>query len=215
MSSFASIDDALEALSLGLPIIVLDSEEREDEGDFVVAAEKITPQIIHFLVTHARGQVCMPVTKETARRLDLQPMVPPRGNEVPNFTVPIDHGNCKTGISPFERCATIRAIVDEESRPEDFIRPGHMFPLVARDGGVLVRPGHTEASIDLVRMAGLRSAAVLCEICSCDGLHMAKRDELLHISADCKIPLITIDNLIDRRRREESAIRQGVALAAG
>ena len=215
MSSFSSIDEGLEALALGLPVIVLDSEEREDEGDFVVAAEKITPQLIHFLITHARGQVCMPVTKETARRLDLQPMVPPRGNEVPNFTVPIDHGNCKTGISPFERCATIRAIVDEDSRPEDFIRPGHMFPLVARDGGVLARPGHTEASIDLMRMAGLRPAAVLCEICSCDGLHMAKRDELLHIASDCKIPLLTIDALIDRRRAEQSASIPALVLAAG
>jgi 3,4-dihydroxy 2-butanone 4-phosphate synthase / GTP cyclohydrolase II len=214
MSRFSCIDEGLEALALGLPVIVLDSEERENEGDFVVAAEKITPQLVHFLITHGRGQVCMPVTKETAGRLDLQPMVPPRGNEVPNFTVPIDHGNCKTGISPFERCATIRAIVDEESRPEDFIRPGHMFPLVARDGGVLARPGHTEASIDLVRMAGLRPAAVLCEICSNDGLHMARCDELLHIAADCRIPIVTIDNLIERRQREESAVREVFVVAA-
>jgi len=215
MSSFSHIDDALEALSLGLPIIVLDSEERENEGDFVAAAEKMTPQLVHFLITHGRGQVCMPVTKETASRLDLQPMVPPRCNEVPNFTVPIDHGNCKTGISPFERCVTIRAIVDEDSRSEDFIRPGHMFPLVARDGGVLARQGHTEASIDLVRMAGLRPAAVLCEICSSDGLHMARRDELLHIASDSRIPIVTIDNLIERRQREESASAKAVALAGG
>ena len=110
MSRFSCIDEGLEALSLGLPVIVLDSEERENEGDFVVAAEKMTPQLVHFLITHGRGQVCMPVTKSTASRLDLHPMVPPRCNEVPNFTVPIDHGNCKTGISPFERCATILAI---------------------------------------------------------------------------------------------------------
>jgi len=204
MSHFSHIEDALEALAVGLPVIVLDSEDRENEGDFVVAAEKVTPQLIHFLITHGRGQVCMPVTTDTARRLDLQPMVPARGNEVPNFTVPVDHGNCKTGISPFERCATIRAIVDEESRPEDFIRPGHMFPLVARDGGVLVRQGHTEASIELVRMAGLRPAAVLCEICSNDGLHMARQEELLHLAADCHIPIVTIDALIDIRRREEA-----------
>jgi len=142
-------------------------------------------------------------------------MVPARGQEMPNFTVPVDHGNCKTGISPFERCATIRAIADEASRPEDFVRPGHMFPLVARDGGVLVRQGHTEASIDLVRMAGLRPAAVLCEICSNDGLHMARRDELLHLASDCHIPIVTIDNLIEVRQREESQRRPAVVASAG
>jgi 3,4-dihydroxy 2-butanone 4-phosphate synthase/GTP cyclohydrolase II len=215
MSSFSRIEDGLEALVLGLPVIVLDSEERENEGDFVVAAEKITPQLVHFLITYGRGQVCMPVTTETARRLDLQPMVPGRGQEMPNFTVPIDHGNCKTGISPFERCATIRAIVDEESRPEDFVRPGHMFPLVARDGGVLARQGHTEASIDLVRMAGLLPTAVLCEICSNDGLHMARRDELLHLSADCHIPIVTIDNLIEIRQREASQRQPAVVASVG
>jgi 3,4-dihydroxy 2-butanone 4-phosphate synthase/GTP cyclohydrolase II len=202
MTRFSRIEDALDGLATGLPAIVVDSEDRENEGDFVVAAEKVTPQTIHFLVTYGRGQVCMPVTAATARRLKLRPMVPPQGNEMPNFTVPVDHRTCKTGISPFERCATIQAIVDEESRPEDFHQPGHMFPLVAREGGVLARPGHTEASIDLVRMAGLRPAAVLCEICSSDGLHMATRDELLHMAADCRIPIITINALIDYRRCE-------------
>jgi 3,4-dihydroxy 2-butanone 4-phosphate synthase/GTP cyclohydrolase II len=208
MSSFSRIEDGLDALTLGLPIIVLDSEERENEGDFVVAAEKITPQLIHFLITHGRGQVCMPVTSETARRLDLQPMVTGLGKGMPNFTVPIDHGNCTTGISPFERAATIQAIVDEASRPADFVRPGHMFPLVARDGGVLARQGHTEASIDLVRMAGLKPAAVLCEICSCDGLHMARSQELLQLSAECHIPIVTIDNLIELRQKEAASSRR-------
>jgi 3,4-dihydroxy 2-butanone 4-phosphate synthase/GTP cyclohydrolase II len=203
MSSVSRLEDGLEALALGLPIIVLDSEDREDEGDFVVAAEKITPQLVHFLITHGRGQVCMPVTSEIARRLALRPMVAACGKEMPNFTVPIDHASCKTGISPFERCATIQAIVDEASRPDDFVQPGHMFPLVARDEGVLARQGHTEASVDLVRMAGLRPAAVLCEICSSDGLHMARRDELLHLAADCNLPLVTIDSLIEVRQREQ------------
>ena len=203
MSSVSRLEDGLEALALGLPIIVLDSEDREDEGDFVVAAEKITPQLVHFLITHGRGQVCMPVTSEIARRLALRPMVTSCGKEMPNFTVPIDHVSCKTGISPFERCATIQAIIDDESRPENFVQPGHMFPLVARDEGVLARQGHTEASVDLVRMAGLRPAAVLCEICSSDGLHMARRDELLHLAADCNLPLVTIDSLIEVRQREQ------------
>jgi 3,4-dihydroxy 2-butanone 4-phosphate synthase/GTP cyclohydrolase II len=198
------IEDALEALSVGLLVIVVDSEDRENEGDFVVAAEKMTPQIVHFLISQGRGQVCMPVTEETARRLELEPMVSGQGKEMPNFTVPVDHVTCKTGISPFERCATIHAIVDEESRPEHFVRPGHLFPLVARDGGVLVRQGHTEASVDLVRMAGLRPAAVLCEICSNDGLHMATRDELVEMAIDYRLPIVTIDALVEYRRKEES-----------
>ena len=214
MSRFSRIEDGLDALALGLPIIVLDSEERENEGDFVVAAEKITPQLVHFLITHGRGQVCMPITSETARRLDLQPMVPGRGIDMPNFTMPIDHGNCKTGISPFERAATIQAIADEGSRAGDFVRPGHMFPLVARDGGVLARQGHTEASIDLVRMAGLKPAAVLCEICSCDGMHMARCDELLRLSAECHIPIVTIDNLIEVRQREAATSRRQLMASA-
>lgn len=213
MIRFSRIDDALEALAVGLPTIVLDSEDRENEGDFVVAAEKVTPQLIHFLVTQGRGQVCMPVTAAMAQRLQFQPMIPSQGAEMPNFTVPVDHRACKTGISPSERCATIRAIVDDESRPEDFVRPGHMFPLVAREGGVLVRQGHTEASIDLVRMAGLRPAAVLCEICGADGLHMATRDELLHLAADCRIPIVTIDALIEERRREAAKAPPAVLAA--
>jgi 3,4-dihydroxy 2-butanone 4-phosphate synthase/GTP cyclohydrolase II len=198
------IEDALEALSVGLLAIVIDSEDRENEGDFVVAAEKVTPQIIHFLISQGRGQVCMPVTQITAERLGFQPMVAGQGQEMPNFTVPVDHFTCKTGISPFERCATIHAIVDEDSRASDFVRPGHLFPLVARDGGVLARQGHTEASVDLVRMAGLRPAAVLCEICSNDGLHMATRDELLEMAADYRLPIVTIDALLEYRRAEES-----------
>jgi 3,4-dihydroxy 2-butanone 4-phosphate synthase / GTP cyclohydrolase II len=198
------IEDALEALSVGLLVIVVDSEDRENEGDFVVAAEKITPQIIHFLISQGRGQVCMPVTQATATRLNFQPMVTGQGKETPNFTVPVDHFTCKTGISPFERCATIHAIVDGDSRPEHFVRPGHLFPLVARDGGVLVRQGHTEASVDLVRMAGLHPAAVLCEICSSDGLHMATRDELMEMAVDYRLPIVTIDALVEYRQKEEA-----------
>src|SRR5205085_4517441 len=152
--SFSRIEDALDALASGLAVIVVDSEERENEGDFVVAADKITPQLVHFLVSYGRGQVCMPITRDAARRLELHPMVPCEAKEMPNFTIPIDHRSCKTGISPYERCATIQAIADEESRASDFVQPGHMFPLIARDGGILVRQGHTEASVDLARMAG-------------------------------------------------------------
>lgn len=203
-NSFSRIEDALEALESGLVTIVVDSEERENEGDFVAAADRVTPEMIHFLISHGRGQVCMPVTLETAERLDFVPMVAGLGHDMPNFTLPIDHIACRTGISPVERCATIQAIMDEGSSPQDFARPGHMFPLIARDGGVLVRQGHTEASVDLVKMAGLRPGAVLCEICSSDGRHMARRDELLNLARDCRIPIITIDALIEYRLRAES-----------
>lgn len=214
MNHFSSIDDALDSLSLGLPAIVVDSEDRENEGDFVVAAEKVTPHSIHFLLTHGRGQVCMPICGERARRLALRPMVAGLVADMPNFMIPVDHRGCRTGISPVERCRTIQAIVDEESTSDDFCFPGHLFPLVAREGGVLVRQGHTEASVDLMRMAGLKPAAVLCEICSGDGLHMATREELLHLAADCGLPIITIDALIDRRRREAAQHQPQPRLAA-
>jgi 3,4-dihydroxy 2-butanone 4-phosphate synthase/GTP cyclohydrolase II len=210
-SPLCRIEDALEALSVGLLVIVVDSEDRENEGDFVVAAEKVTPQIIHFLISQGRGQVCMPVTQETARRLQFEPMVAGQGKDTPAFTVPVDHVTCKTGISPFERCATIHAVVDETSKPGDFVRPGHLFPLVARDGGVLARTGHTEASIDLVRMAGLRPAAVLCEICSNDGLNMATRDELVEMATDYRMPIVTIDDLVEYCRKEEASRMRAVA----
>lgn len=201
---FSRIDDALEALSLGLLTIVVDSEDRENEGDFVCAAEKMTPQTVHFLISEGRGQLCMPIEKGVAERLDLQPMVTHRGAGSPNFTIPVDHVACRSGISPLERWRTIQAILDPASKPADFVRPGHLFPLVAREGGVIVRQGHTEASVDLVRMAGLTPAAVLCEICSSDGMNMASRDELLQFAAEHRIPVVTIDALVEHRRREES-----------
>lgn len=199
---FSRIEDALEALAAGLVVIVVDSEDRENEGDFVVAADRVTPEIIHFLVSHGRGQVCMPITSQIAERLQFTAMVKGSDKKLPNFTLPVDHVNCKTGISPVERCATIQAIMDESSRPADFDCPGHMFPLIARDGGVLTRQGHTEASVDLVRMAGLRPGAVLCEICSSDGRHMARRDELLSLAHDSRIPITTIDALVEHCSRE-------------
>lgn len=209
---FSRIEDALEALAVGLITIVVDSEDRENEGDFVAAAEKVTPEMIHFLISHGRGQVCMPVPEATAARLDFHPMVDRRDADMPNFTIPVDHVDCRTGISPFERCATIQAIADETTTAGDFVRPGHMFPLVARGGGVLERPGHTEASLDLVRLAGLRPAGVLCEICSSDGMHMATRDELLELAADCHLPIVTIDALIEYRRKyDRSSQRSGLA----
>ncbi len=213
MPLFSKLDDALEALTQGRIIIVADSEDRENEADFLVAAERITAEHVHFMISHGRGQLCMPVSTQIARRLALKPMVPRKSASMPRFAVPVDHSLCKTGISPKERAFTIRKIVEDSSRPDDFLRPGHIFPLIARDGGVLERPGHTEATIDLMRLAGLPSAGVLCEICSCDGEHMATGRELLDIAKHHCLPIITIDNVINRMRstaRERSSNGSGL-----
>src|SRR5579863_9439466 len=182
MSGFSRMEEAIEALAKGRVIIVADAEERENEGDFVVAAEKVTPEIIHFMISEARGQLCMPVLPEIARRLNLRPMVTSKSLSMPRFTIPVDHRFCRTGISPTERAFTIQMMIDSTTKPDDFVRPGHIFPLIAREGGVLERPGHTEATVDLMRMAGLKGAGVLCEICSRDGRNMATGDELMQIA---------------------------------
>ena len=212
MPLFSKLDDALEALTQGQMIIVADSEDRENEADFLVAAERITAENVHFMISHGRGQLCMPVVPQIARRLALKPMVPRKSASMPCFAVPVDHSLCKTGISPKERAFTIRKIVESSTRPDDFLRPGHIFPLIAREGGVLERPGHTEATIDLMRLAGLPPAGVLCEICSCDGEHMATGRELLDIAKNFGLPIITIDNVIDRMQaklRERSSNGSG------
>ena len=201
-SPFSSIEQAIHAMAQGKIIIVVDSEEREDEGDFMVAAELVTPQIIHFMISQGRGQLCMPVTAEIAERLALKRMVTNNGpGDQPRFAVPIDHRTCKSGISPLERSCTIRAAIDPHSGPDDFVRPGHVFPLIAEANGVLSRQGHTEAAVDLARYSGLTPAGILCEICSKDGLHTAGRSELITLSRRFDLHLITIDDLIEYRRK--------------
>ena len=150
------IDDALQALREGRIVIVVDDEDRENEGDFIAAAEKVSPETIEFMITHGRGLLCMPILPETAARLQLGPMV--ERNTAPHqtpYTVPVDHISCRTGISAQERARTVRAIIDPATQPDDLVRPGHLFPLVAKEGGVLRRAGHTEATVDLCRLAGL------------------------------------------------------------
>jgi 3,4-dihydroxy 2-butanone 4-phosphate synthase / GTP cyclohydrolase II len=180
---------------------VLDAEDRENEGDFVMAAEKVTAETIHLMTSEGRGQLCMPILPDTARRLRLRPMVARRAAGMPCFTIPVDHALCRTGISPQERAFTVRGICDSTSKPRDFVRPGHIFPLVAREGGVLERPGHTEATVDLMRMAGLSACGVLCEICSRDGQHMATGPELFELGERFDLRIITIDQVIELRRR--------------
>jgi 3,4-dihydroxy 2-butanone 4-phosphate synthase/GTP cyclohydrolase II len=196
MPLYSKVEDALDALVQGRVIIVADSEDRENEADFLVAADKITAEHVHFMILEGRGQLCMPVVPQIARRLNLKPMVTRRSPHTPCFAVPVDHSLCKTGISPKERAFTIRMIVDESTRSDDFCRPGHIFPLIAREGGLLERQGHTEATTDLMRLTGLAPAGVLCEICSRDGEHMATGDELLGIAKAFNLPIITIDEVI-------------------
>src|SRR3954447_24249393 len=174
---FSKIEDALQAMAEGRVVIVVDDEQRENEGDFVAAAERVTPETIEFMITQGRGQLCVPVMSELARRLQLHPMVDE--NTAPHgctFTVMVDHRSCRTGISAEERARTVRAIIDPATRPADLVRPGHLFPLVAREGGVLRRAGHTEAAVDLASLAGMTPAGVLCEVL--DGIGVANRERL-------------------------------------
>lgn len=204
---FSKIEDALEAMAAGRVVIVVDDERRENEGDFVVAAEKATPETIEFMITHGRGQLCMPIMPVLARRLELHPMV--GTNTAPHqtpFTVPVDHVSCRTGISAEERSRTIRAIIDPKTCPNDLVRPGHLFPLVAMEGGVLRRAGHTEATVDLARLAGLQPAGVLIEIL--DGIHVASRERLHEIASTFRLPIVSIEMLIGYRRRREKLVHR-------
>ena len=209
---FSSIEQAVEAVGRGELIIVLDAEDRENEGDFVCAAEKVSPEIVNFMISHGRGQLCMPILPDVCQRLHLAKMV--EDNTTPlgtNYTIPVDHHTSQTGITAGERATTIKAICDPKSQPSDFIRPGHLFPLVAKEGGVLRRAGHTEASVDLARLAGLMPAGVLCEILDETG-DRAKRDELFDIALQNDLAIITIEQLITYRRvREKLVYRQAVA----
>ena len=156
MSGFHTIEEAIYELMQGNMVIVVDDEDRENEGDLVALAEKATPEVINFMITHGRGLVCVPITEERARELDLPPMVHHNTDyHGTAFTVSVDHISTTTGISAHERSQTVRALIDPKARPQDFRRPGHIFPLIAKKGGVLRRAGHTEAAVDLARMCGL------------------------------------------------------------
>jgi 3,4-dihydroxy 2-butanone 4-phosphate synthase/GTP cyclohydrolase II len=202
---FSKIEDALQAMAEGRVVIVVDDERRENEGDFVAAAERVTPEVVEFMITHGRGQFCIPIVPELAERLDLPPMV--AENTTPQrtaFTVPVDHVSCRTGISAQERARTVRAVVDPATKPSDLVRPGHVCCLVAKEGGVLRRAGHTEATVDLARLAGLAPAGVLCEIL--DGTGVASRERLHAIADEFALPIVSIEMLIGYRRRLEKLV---------
>jgi 3,4-dihydroxy 2-butanone 4-phosphate synthase/GTP cyclohydrolase II len=207
--SFSTIPDAVEAIGRGEVVIVLDDEDRENEGDFICAAELATPESIN-LVMSGRGDFCMPILPETAARLKLIPLVDNHDNNSSNktaFLTPLDHISAKTGITAQERADCVRAVASPTSQAEEFQRPGHVHMLLAKKGGVLRRAGHTEASVDLARMAGLAPAGVLCEILDDDG-ERATRDGLMKIAEEKNLCIITIEDLIAYRRVSEKLVAQ-------
>lgn len=200
-----SIEIGLEDLKAGKFLIVVDDEDRENEGDLVMPAQHVTPDAVNFMVTHARGQLCMPMLAERLAELDI-PMLPSRHSDaaMPTaFTMPVDYAiNTTTGISAHDRAATIRALIDPEAQPTDFIQPGHLFPLRYHVGGVLVRAGHTEAIIDLCRLAGLYPAGVVCEIMKDDGT-MARLPDLIPMARQHALNILSIADLIEYRRQHD------------
>ena len=209
---FNTIDEAVEDFRSGKILIVVDDEDRENEGDFILAAEKVTPEAINFFISEGRGVVCAPITAGRSIELNLDLMVDKNTSihETP-FTVAVDylHGTT-TGVSALDRAATVRALADPNIKAEDFGRPGHIFPLRAVDGGVLRRAGHTEAAIDLCRLAGVQPAAVLCEILNADG-RMARVPELLLVAKKFGLKLITVRALIEYRMQREKLVQSVVS----
>lgn len=208
MAKFDKIQEAIRDIKNGKMVVVLDDEDRENEGDLVMAACRATPQTVNFMAKEGRGLICVPVDEDIALRLDFPVMVAKNTEYTKcNFTVSVDylHGTT-TGISASDRAKTIQAIGDYRSVATDFARPGHVFPLKSKKGGVLVRAGHTEASVDLARLANLSPAGVLCEITREDG-EMMRRDELFVFAKKHKLKIITIRDLIEHRRRNEKLIR--------
>lgn len=200
---YSTIDEALEDLRNGKIIVVSDDEDRENEGDLICAAEFATTENINFMATYAKGLICMPMSKEITNRLNLNQMVTKNtDNHETAFTVSIDHVETTTGISAVERSTTALKVIDENAKPEDFRRPGHMFPLLAKEGGVLVRMGHTEATVDLMRLAGLKECGLCCEIMRDDG-DMMRRDDLIDFAKKHNLKMITVSDLIDYRKKNE------------
>lgn len=205
----AEIENAIDDLRKGRFVIVVDDARREDEGDLVCSAQKITPQHINFMAKHARGLICVALTEERIQHLELSPMVD-KNTALHNtsFTVSVDvKKGVTTGISAYDRARTIKALINPETKPDDLAKPGHVFPIKAREGGVLVRAGHTEAAVDLARIAGHYPAGVICEVMAEDG-YMAKMPELITMAEKYKLKIITIADLIKFRRQREKLIER-------
>ncbi|AYN04798.1 MULTISPECIES: 3,4-dihydroxy-2-butanone-4-phosphate synthase [unclassified Flavobacterium] len=203
-----TIEEAIEAIRQGEVIIVVDDEDRENEGDFLAAAEKVTPEMINFMATHGRGLICAPLTESRCKELDLKPMVTNNTDHMETaFTVSIDlKGNgVTTGISASDRSQTVLALTDPNTKPHELARPGHIFPLVAKQGGVLRRTGHTEAAIDFARLAGFKPAGVICEILNEDGT-MSRLPQLVEVAKRFNLKLVSIEDLVAYRMQHDSLI---------
>ncbi len=202
---FSTIQAAVDAIANGRVVVVLDDEDRENEGDFVCAAERITPEMVNFMLA-GHGQLCCSILPSVASRLELRPLVDQNTAPLSTaFMTPLDFAGCRTGITASERAETIRRLASEASKPSDFVRPGHVYPLLAMEGGVLRRAGHTEASVDLARMAGLTPSGVVCEILNQEG-DRATRDELIELAQRHGLEIITVEQLISHRRLNEKLV---------
>ncbi|KAF2341586.1 3,4-dihydroxy-2-butanone-4-phosphate synthase [Flavobacterium tistrianum] len=203
-----TIEEAIEDIRQGKVIIVVDDEDRENEGDFLAAAEKVTPEMINFMATHGRGLICTPLTESRCKELDLRAMVTNNTDHMETaFTVSVDlkGQGVTTGISAADRSKTVQALVDPNTKPHDLARPGHIFPLIAKQGGVLRRTGHTEAAIDFARLAGFKSAGVICEILNEDGT-MSRLPELVKVAKKFDLKLVSIEDLVAYRMQHDSLI---------
>ena len=208
MPSFQTIEEGLEALKKGGLVLVTDDPDRENEGDLICAAQYATTENVNFMATYGKGLICMPMTKEYVKKLQIPQMVSQNtDNHETAFTVSIDHVSTTTGISAAERSVTAMKCVEEGTKPEDFRRPGHMFPLLAKKNGVLERNGHTEATVDLLRLAGLKTCGLCCEIMREDGT-MMRTSELAQMAEKWRIPFLTIKDLQDYRKRHETLVEQ-------
>ena len=206
--SFARVEDAIEDIRQGKMLVVVDDEDRENEGDLIIAADKVTPEAVNFMATYAKGLICTPMEGDRLDALDIAPMVTNNtDNHETAFTVSVDAVTTDTGISAFERCQTVRLLINPSAKPSSFRRPGHVFPLRAVPGGVLRRAGHTETTVDLAKLAGLYPAGLCCEIMAEDG-HMMRTPQLLEFAEAHKLKMITVQDLIAYRKRTETFIRQ-------
>jgi len=205
---FNTIEEALEDIKNGKMVIVVDDEDRENEGDLVMAAEKVTPEAINFMAKYGRGLICVPMMPQRLKELNLPPMVNENTeHQRTAFTISVDAKSVTTGISAYERALTIKVLIDPKTGPDDLVKPGHIFPLEAKEGGVLIRAGHTEAAVDLARLAGLYPAGVICEIMNEDGT-MARLPELYEFAKKHGLKLITIADLITYRRKNERLVKR-------
>lgn len=205
---YNTVEEAIEAFKQGKMVLVTDDEDRENEGDLLVAAEKATPEIINFMATHAKGLICVPMDGALIDKAGIEPMVAHNtDNHETAFTVSVDAVSTTTGISAFERAETLKVLIDDNVKPSDLRRPGHMFPLRAKEGGVLRRTGHTEATVDLARLAGLKPAGLCCEIMKEDG-HMARTPDLIKFAQKYDLVFITVAELIKYRKEHEKMVEK-------